>query len=99
MTYRVHLEQSWAFDGSVLHVINHRGNGTLEYLNRNGVWSTVDEGLPLGDDAGIMLPREAVKALIAELAPDATAGEIGVLREALAVERDRVDRVLARMRT
>lgn len=94
--WRVHLEQSWTHDGSTLHVMELRTDRTVSYLCSDGTWKTVEEATVAPSDAGIFLPRDAAQALVAALAPDATAGEMGAIREALEVERRRVDEVLRR---
>lgn len=96
--WRVHLEQSWTHDGSTLHVMELRAaDDSISYLCSDGAWRTASRNTVAPEGAGIFLPREAVKALVDSLAPDATAGEMGVLREALGVERRRVDEMLRRL--
>ena len=94
MTWRAGLEPSFARDGSTLHLIGSWSPGKVAMLMDDGSFQHHDEGTA-PDNAGIFLPRAAVKALVESLAPDATAGEIGRLEEALKIERARVDQILA----
>jgi hypothetical protein len=78
-----------------------RSNGTAEWLTQNGLWQVVDEGVRLDEGFGIVLPRGSVEAIAVAIqnwqghASHADT-EAKVLREWLAVERDRVDRILGR---
>ena len=98
MSWRVALEKSWTHDGSTLHVLETRANGMVSYLCSDGTWKTVEAETAFAPEgAGIFLPWGAAEALIKSLAPDATAGEMGAVREALELERKRVDKMLNSM--
>ena len=95
MSWRATLERSWTHDGSTLHVMESRADGLVNYLCSDGTWKTVDANTAFAPEgAGIFLPWGAAEAIIAALAPEATAGELGALREALKIERTRVDIIL-----
>ena len=96
--WRVTLEKSWTSDGSTLHVLESRVDGTVKYLASDGAWETTEPEVQYAPEgAGIFLPWGAAEALIKSLAPESTAGEMGAVREALTVERRRVDTMLNSM--
>ena len=74
--------------------------GTLAYLTQDRGAALLErrpaEDLP-PDEAAIVLPDGALDAIRALLAPLADAGEVAALRQALDLERARVDRVLAQL--
>lgn len=97
MSWRASLERSWTHDGSTLHVMESRADGMVGYLCSDGTWKTTEPHTTFAPEgAGIFLPWGAAEAIIAALAPDATAGEMSAIREALDVERRRVDAILNR---
>lgn len=67
------------------------------YILQDGRWLTLPEGQAIPEDVGILLPARALDAIRAAIlehmgeASDAPT-EVRVLREALEVERTRVDR-------
>lgn len=67
----------------------------VEIVNGDGTLSRypADESV---DSVGIALPRGAWEAIEAVVLPKAKDGEIALLKDALAVERARVDQVLER---
>lgn len=98
--YRAAIEQSPYNMNPRLHVYCPRGDNQLAILLEDGTWTTVDDGVVSPPMAGLVLPREALKAIalaltehLGELLP--SEGERRVLREWLEVERGRVDAQLA----
>lgn len=92
---------SWTRNTVLLAVRERRGMGAA-YLMRDGTWLefTPEEGSALRTDIGIELPRgsiEAVALAIQEWQGHTSHAdtEARVLREWLAVERERTDRTLA----
>lgn len=90
------------FDRNVvtLAVREQRYGGTASYLLSNGTWQTVAEGEQIVD-MGIVLPRASIEAIAVAIQgwqghTSHADTEARVLREWLAVERDRVDRALIR---
>jgi hypothetical protein len=72
-----------------------------EYLLPDGNWQSVEDGLLAPDPMGIVLPRasiEAVAVAVQEWQGHTSHAdtEAKVLREWLAVERERVDKALVR---
>ena len=98
--YRAFVERDfngWASNTVRLLVVNNRGPH-MDILCGDAIRS-VPEGDLIPDDAGIVLPAEAVEAIVqafAEYQGHASHAETEarVLREWLAVERARVDRSL-----
>lgn len=84
-----------------LAVVQDRGNGRLDYLMGDGSWHTsAADVVPVTPTPGILLPTgslEAIHGAIARHLGDSLpgAGEVKVLREWLASEKQRVDAVLA----
>lgn len=70
------------------------GNGQVQVLTPTGGYALVDETAALPDEALWRLPRGCWEAIVALAAPHADAGELAALREALTIERARVDRIL-----
>lgn len=97
-TYAV-LEDPVYYDGRILHLIRPGGPGRRLILNRAGAWIEVaSDGSRWPEDAGIMLPGDSWAAIAALVEPknESLEGELRATKEALAVERSRVDRVLER---
>jgi hypothetical protein len=75
------------------------GGRASAYLRQDGTWRDVDEATTRDEDAGFLLPAEAVEAIasaIQEFQGHASHAdtEARVLREWLTAERARVDQVL-----
>ena len=90
---------NWAMNTVRLLVRDPHGNRAAAYLMEDGTWKEADEGTS-PEGMGLLLPAGAVEA-IARAAQEFQGHtshadtEARVLREWLAVERGRVDRVLA----
>lgn len=101
MTIEAHIVNRWITNDAVLHIVERAGAHTRilstvpEYTN----WVEVEEGTVPPEAAGIVVPRHSLLPLHTALSLHLgvqvpTAAEIKVLREWLAVERERVDRAL-----
>lgn len=97
--WRAFVREEWTLGRVRLLVAQERG-GDIDLLMQDGTWMTVPAGT-VQDEAGLVIPTGAVPAVldalrtfVGERGP--TEGEVRVLREALGVERARVDRMLAR---
>lgn len=89
-----HIELTpWA-NQDTLHLIRRDGN-VIHTVLSDGDWAAVPEGVDLPPNAGIPLPRGAWEAIKVLAAPHADAGEVRALKEALEIERQRVDRVIS----
>lgn len=88
------------WDRSVrLHVFRRHADGRLDVLLPNGVLQTIDEATMPPEDAGLIIPDEALEAIAEAFHPHAAGqarleGEVKALREALGLERERVDAVV-----
>jgi hypothetical protein len=100
--YRVFIERdfkSFALAGLVrLHILNANDPSHTVYLRRDGSWEEAVEGAMM-DDSGLVLPAECVEPLavaIQEFQGHTSHAdtEAKVLREWLAVEQARVNKVL-----
>lgn len=95
------LEDYQSFARNTVRVVVWRNHGErTEFLGGNGQSVLVEPGID-PEDVGLVIPRDALGAIAAELAKhlgDAlpSAGEVRVLREWLAVERDRTNVTLSR---
>lgn len=99
MTWRAQISYDWPRDTIRLYVGNVSGDGRTDMLCEDGTWRTVDAGVSV-EGAGIVLPRPALDAVIEAIREHKgvaldTATEAKVLREWLAAERARVDRLMA----
>lgn len=99
MTYEARVVESistFSLD-SVLLTIRRGGH---EYLMRDGSWLSIEPGQDLKPDSvGILIPRPAVEAVARAIAEwqghtSHADTEARVLREWLAAERERVDRLM-----
>lgn len=105
--WKVHLstvfDPASSFDGPLVHIYRVNPlNGTTEYLrsldvNGDVVVTTIEEGsmLPAGD-IGFRLPWDALRALAEVAKPGPTQAVVDELRNQLATEANRVDRILQR---
>jgi hypothetical protein len=94
--YAVALRESWNSRGVYLLVFDRMADN---YLAKDGTWKHIDEGAVFPDDDMFVLPRDSIETLAQ--ACDIFLGhtshadtEARVLREWLAVEQARVNRVL-----
>jgi hypothetical protein len=75
-------------------------SGRASYVTSSPlVLKTVEDGVALGEEAGLLIPAESVEAIRLGIErwqgkAGNPAAEVAVLREWLAVERERVDRAL-----
>lgn len=97
--WRAHVREEWEMDRARLLVGQERGSD-MDLLMQDGTWMTVPQGTST-PEAGLVIPKgavgavlDALRAYVGERTP--TEGEVRVLREALDVERARVDRMLPR---
>lgn len=99
MEWRAHISDE--FDTFTERVVLHRRLGDLVEVvtgfDANGVpeLTRYQPGVAPGD-VGIRLPAGALRAIAEAVKPGPSTGELGVLREALELERERVDRALER---
>lgn len=94
MTWGAGITEDWPSGTVRVFIGNQRPDGHSELLMEDGTWLTVETGTTT-DRAGILLPRPALDALLDELTrwkglATHQATEAKVLREWLAVERERV---------
>lgn len=89
------------FDGNLRLVVGKiRGDGQLDILMQDGQWQTIDEGVRIPDDAGVLIPREAAQPMVDAIqswqgmAKPLGPETVEAMRDALEVERKRVDKVL-----
>lgn len=94
--WRCHVAPDYSSFVLGLHTIylaNHRGDGHTDILGADGQLHTVPEHLAIDFELP-HLPLEAIQAIAEAVKPGPTQETIDALREALAVERARVDRVI-----
>jgi hypothetical protein len=82
-------------------MLRRRDGTRVEYLRSDGLWQSVEEGSAPGVEVGIELPRASIEAIAVAVQEwqghtSHADTEARVLREALDIERARVDRALAR---
>lgn len=98
MTYRAHIVETpdtWGRGTVRLLIADERGNMIME----DGTWEQSEEGSS-SYRAGIILPRTAIEPILEAMETwlglrTHASTEAAVLREWLAVERARVERILA----
>lgn len=90
--YQAHIEREPYMDGYRLHIWARNGDRS-ERLCEDGTWKTVQQG-EYASDAGFILPRDAWQAIVDIAAPHADAGEVKALRDALALEQSRVEKII-----
>jgi hypothetical protein len=95
---RVYVENALTrgFDGHYLYIVS-RGQHSSDVLLSNGEWYTVhgEGGVEPPRALGLFLPGAVWPAIVEYASPGPSRAEISRLEEALAVERGRVDRILA----
>lgn len=100
MTWKAHIDGRRPYDLAIrLHVYRRHADGRVDVLMADGVLQTVEEGVAVPEDAGLIIPAEALEAVAEAFHPHATKsarleGVVEMLAETLAVERGRVDKVL-----
>ena len=95
--YRAAIVDDFATMTVRLHV-GHWIGDQAHFLMEDGAWRTIDRGQASPPGAGLVLPEGAVAAIADAFHPRAGHKvEVDRLSEALAVERQRVDRVLDRL--
>lgn len=72
------------------------GDGRVEVNMRDGSWLRTDADVVADPSPGYVLPMGAWDAIVELVLPKAKDGEIALLKDALSVERARVDQVLDR---
>ena len=96
MRVRVRFVEEWEHMTVRMFVLREVGDRS-EWLLDDGSWLITEQGVVAPPNAGLRLPEEAVDAMAEALHPRAGHKvEVTRLEEALAVERERVDRVLAK---
>lgn len=102
MTWQAHLTDGMPYDLSVrLHIFRRHSDGKIDILKASGWMETVEEGIAVPDDAGLMIPREALAAVAEAFHPHATGqarleGEMSAVKEMLRVESGRVEKLINR---
>ena len=101
MAYRAMIQPPFSLQGVKLLVAEDWQRGMNRVLMSDGTWREISDGAYSDDDAGIMLPFEALDAIEEAIAvyrgnSSHAATESKVLREWLNTEKDRVDLFLAR---
>lgn len=81
--------------------VRRRVGNRIEFMMADGLWVSVDDGVLAPPDMGIEIPRAAIEAIAVGIQEwqghtSHADTEARVLREWLAVERERVDRALSR---
>ena len=77
-----------------LYLARRRPDGAADYLTADGTWRTVQDAVAI-DFEVMRFPRGALEAIAESVKPGPTEAVVRELREALRIERDRVDRGLA----
>lgn len=98
--YDARIVDDWPTDSVRLLVIQRRGDGRMDHLMPDGSWLTLENKLLPERPPGIVLPAAAVEVIARAVASHLgdnlpTAAEVKVLREWLATELGRVERILA----
>ena len=101
--FRAHIvdtHEDWVRGTVRLLVVGQRGGGRSDVLMGDGTWQTVEDGTVTPEPPGVVLPRQAVSAVLDAIESwqgntNHAATEVAVLREALEIERRRVDAVLS----
>lgn len=97
--WHAHLTDDWAVGGSRLFLVREAGPDDIEVVTGftdDGFAVITRQGRAVRTDfPGLLIPRDALDSLGALLRPDAGGPEVRRLEEALAVERARVDQLLA----
>ena len=91
-TFRAHAEALFLRDAWRLHIWRPAGD-QIETLHDNGTWVLQDPAVS-DPHEGLLLPRDAWAAICDFAAPHADAGEVKELRESLALERARVEKLI-----
>ena len=93
--WKAHIEHDWVTQCDRVTIYRRNGDGTIEVMSG---WD--DRGLPMfntlrpeeaSDSKGFVLPAGATEAIAELVKPGPSTAELAVLREALEVERKRVD--------
>lgn len=93
--WRAHVVDDFMRGQKRLVIYRDVGDRT-EVNNPNGTWTSHEISTVPSDPPGWVLPRGAWEAIEELVLPKAKEGEIALLKEALQVERQRVDQVLDR---
>lgn len=98
--YKVHIMDD--LFGNAVRFIVARGPSDFGYeaLMSDGRWQRFEDGEMVPIDAGIRVPREVMPLIVDEIkrwqgARDDDPAVVPVLREALEIERGRVDKILS----
>jgi hypothetical protein len=96
-----HIDTDWQTNQAVVIFHRHRGESmeVITGLDSNGraIVTRYPAETVTPDPTGLRLPMEAIQALAERVKPGPSQGEIKRLEDALAVERGRVDALLARL--
>lgn len=99
--WRAHVTDDFMQYGRRVHLARPAGPGMVDVVTgfREDGTPTIDRfSNDVNVDApGFLLPQDALEALVEKVKPGPASGELGALREALKVERDRIDRLLDRL--
>ena len=107
MTYRARILESpsnWYLNTIRLMLVNETINNGAEIVMADGTVKYFPDLSVLSDDMGIVIPKSAVNAILEAFAEwqgrsSDSKTEVAVLREWLAVEKDRVDHLIDRALT
>lgn len=98
MRYRAHIDIRPWFNEFALFLMRNNGDRTEVWSHEPGLrgrWVEHQPGTELPIEAAMIFPLDTLDAVAEVFHPHAGAAvEASVLREALQVERDRVDRIL-----
>lgn len=95
--WQVHIVYHWETDSDRIVIFRRVGDGRVEVLKAlhsdgNTLVETID-GAIVGP-VGFSLPLGVLQSIAEKIKPGPSNDAIGVLNEALAIERSRIDRVL-----
>lgn len=95
--WKVRIDYDWARDLDELAIYRYRGNDTVEVIDSIGdtgpIIATYHEGIQIS--TRLRLPRGVIDLIAQAAKPGPTQAEMDRVVEALAVERRRVDNMLA----
>lgn len=100
MTWKAVIQKEHPWDlGVRLHVYRYHADGRLDVLLPDGILQTVEEAVAPPDNAGLMIPEEALEAIAEAFHPYATGqarleGEVKALRASLSKEENRVQQII-----
>jgi hypothetical protein len=91
--FGVMIELDFINGSDKLYLAQRRPDGMVSHLAADGTWRTVPDGAAI-DFEVMRFPRGALAAIADAVKPGPTEDVVRELRDALKIERERVDRVL-----